>query len=146
MFADYTTQSESVLVAKTLPPASAAGMLSLLAFQSSHALGETWATEARTAASRISTRTVSVLPVPGANASGEDMRNFLHNQLDRIEVMHNRPGSAEAMLEGLKFTGSGPHDRLEGGMLCSHLHAHCELQIRTLRSLCTCVFSTYLCS
>lgn len=66
---------------------------------------------------RTSTWHVSALPVPSEGAAADVVMNFVHNQLDRVEAAHNQAGSAAEILDGLKFTGSGPQDRLQGGML-----------------------------
>lgn len=58
---------------------------------------------------------MTVPPVPGEGSTKDQLMAFLHNQLDRIEaaVHHGRQGE---LLGGLRFTGSGPQDRLQGGV------------------------------
>ena len=53
--------------------------------------------------------------MPTDGAGTDVVMNYVHNQLDRLEAMHNEEGSTAELLEGLKFTGSGPQDRLQGG-------------------------------
>lgn len=55
-----------------------------------------------------------MLPVPEDSATRDQLMNFVHNQLDRIEASASKGQKAELM-DGLHMTGSGPHDRLEGG-------------------------------
>lgn len=69
------------------------------------------------ATTRVFTWHVSALPVPSEGAAADVVMNFVHNQLDRVEAAHNQDGSAAEILDGLKFTGSGPQDRLQGGVL-----------------------------
>lgn len=67
-------------------------------------------------ATGLATAHVSIHPVPGKDASEEVKRNFVHNQLDRIEALQFKEGKEGEVLEGLRFSGTGPQDRLEGGM------------------------------
>lgn len=61
---------------------------------------------------------VSEMPMPGENATTDVLVNYVHNQLDRVEASHSLPGSTVDLLDGLRFTGSGPQDRLQGGSTC----------------------------
>lgn len=70
------------------------------------------------------TREMSVLPVPGQGAPKDQLMDFLHNQLDCIEAI-GRKGRQAELLEGLHMSGSGPHDRLEGGVHRMHLPHAC---------------------
>jgi hypothetical protein len=63
----------------------------------------------------ITTWELSILPVPGERASKDQRMNFLHNQLDRISA-GGPSGHPYTLLDGLRFLGSGPHDRLQGGV------------------------------
>lgn len=57
---------------------------------------------------------MTVLSVPGEGSSKDQLMAYLHNQLDLI-VEADQKGSAMNILEGLKLSGSSPHERLEGG-------------------------------
>ena len=64
--------------------------------------------------SMTSTWEMTVPAAPGHGASREQLMEFLHNQLDRIEHATRR-GQRGAVLEGLRLCDSGPHQRLQGG-------------------------------
>lgn len=64
--------------------------------------------------SMTSTWEMTVPAAPGHGASREQLMEFLHNQLDRIEHAARR-GQRGALLEGLRLCDSGPHQRLQGG-------------------------------
>jgi hypothetical protein len=57
---------------------------------------------------------MSILSVPGKAATRNQRIAFFHNQLDRIAAAASK-GNAVDILGGLRLSGCGPRDRLEGG-------------------------------
>jgi hypothetical protein len=57
---------------------------------------------------------LSILPVPGRAATRDQRIAYFHNQLDRIAAAASK-GNAVDILGGLRLSGCGPRDRLEGG-------------------------------
>jgi hypothetical protein len=73
---------------------------------------------------------LSILPVPGKAATREQRIAYFHNQLDRIAAAVSK-GDTVDILGGLRLSGCGPRDRLEGGKHTMKVSTECALHVNS---------------